>query len=82
MRPTHYKRRVPVPPGHKDLYTVMTVKEAAAIFYRSPSTIRAHIVAGNLTARRAGRDYIISLQSLRAYYGDSPIIQRSKTLKK
>jgi len=56
--------------GEQDLYAVVSVREAAQLVYRSPRTIRHHIDAGNLAARRLGHDYIISLASLRAYYGD------------
>ena len=54
--------------GESDLYKVVTVAEAAELVMRSPRTIRHHIIAGNFAARRAGRDYIISLESLFSYY--------------
>ncbi len=75
-RPRHYRKRVPYPPGRNKLSDVLTITEAAALWFKHPDTIRQHIDVGNLAARRSGKIWLISRDSLVAYYGHSPLIQR------
>jgi len=56
--------------GRADLYRVVSVSEAARLFHRSRHTILYHIRSENVAARMVGRDYIISLDSLKAYFSN------------
>lgn len=63
-----------------ELHEVITLAEAAQIFYRGKGTIRYHINRGNLRWRKtSGKNgvYLISLQSLIQLYGQPPEIARS-----
>lgn len=80
MRPRNYRRKVPYPPpGHRDLQSVFTIKEAASLWFKHPSTLRYHIDKGNLAARKSGKLWLISKDSLIAYYGHSPLIRTQKS---
>lgn len=56
-----------------ELYSLVTIQEAARLYYRQPSTIRYHIDRGNLEWRKVGSNrrgiYMISLASLMKLYG-------------
>lgn len=64
--PLHQINRV----GEGDLDKVVTIKEAARLYNRSPHTIRYHVYSRNVAARRIGRDYLISVASLDWYFAD------------
>lgn len=78
-RPRHYSIRRSTA-GRENLFEVMTVQEAAAIFCVSESTIRYAIDAGKIAARQntSGRTWLISKNSLIDIYGHSPIIRSRK----
>lgn len=66
--------------GRQNLFEVMTVQEAAAIFCVTESTIRYAIDRGKIAARQntKGRTWLISKNSLIDIYGHSPIIKSKK----
>lgn len=78
-RPRHYKKQNADPPGHQRLGDLLTINEAAALWFKERSTIEYHIQRGNLAARQSGSIWLISKNSLIAYYGHSPLIQRKKS---
>lgn len=56
-----------------ELYSLVTIQEAAQLFYRGRGTIRYHIDRGNLAYRKTpGRHgvILISLESLIRLYGN------------
>lgn len=61
-------------PAIDPLYTLLTVNEAASLFFVSPKTIRYHIMRENIQARKADSDlrglWLISYQSLVDYFGE------------
>ena len=59
-----------------ELYAVVTLSEASALYHVSISTLRYHIVRGHLDARLAGKTYLISTRSLNLLY---PYSQHDKT---
>lgn len=52
-----------------DLYMVLSIAEAAAIWHVSTSTVRYHIDAGNLPARKCGHTIIVPAIGMIALYG-------------
>jgi len=59
-------------PADNELYALITIAEAAKLFYRGRGTIRYHINRGNLRWRKTpGKNgvYLITLQSLKDLYG-------------
>jgi hypothetical protein len=60
-----------------ELYSLVTIPEAADLFCRGRGTIRYHIDRGNIQWRKTEGEkgvYLISLQSLIALYGTPPKI--------
>lgn len=57
-----------------NLYSLLTVSEAARLYHRTPNTIRYHVDRGNLTCRKAGSGktaiILITLDSLIQLYGN------------
>jgi hypothetical protein len=59
-----------------ELYSLVTIKEAAHMYYRSPGTIRYHLDRGNLKWRLSDPDNprravcLITLSSLINLYGN------------
>lgn len=78
-RPRHYKKQPPAADGKLyKLSDLITIREAAALWLRHPTTIMYHIERGNLAARQSGTIWLISKQSLIDYYGHSPLIRKRK----
>lgn len=71
-----YRKKMPVPVGHEKLTEVLTIHEASALWFKHPRTLRYHIDKGNITARQSGKLWLISRDSLIAYYGHTPLIKR------
>jgi excisionase family DNA binding protein len=56
--------------------TMYTIQEAAAALKVTAQTVRAYVKSGKLTAKRVGRPYMISGESLRSFLlGSSGAIQ-------
>jgi hypothetical protein len=65
---------------NSELYSLVTIPEAAKLFCRGQGTIRYHIDRGNLEWRKTEGlkgIYLISLQSLIDLYGNPPKIAAS-----
>jgi hypothetical protein len=54
------------------LAQVVTMSEAARMYYRDRQTVRYAIDAGNLAARQCGRNWLVSVPSLIALWGNPP----------
>lgn len=52
-----------------EIWTLVTISEAAALYHYAPNTIRYHLNRGNLQFRQTGKVYLITLQSLIALWG-------------
>jgi len=78
-RPRHYAIRRSIA-GRENLFQVLTIPEAAAIFCVSESTIRYAIEAGKIAARQHGshKTWLISKDSLIDIFGHSPLIRSRK----
>ena len=78
-RPRHYRVKRSAA-GRENLFEVLTVQEAAAIFFVSEETIRKAIYADKLAARQngKGKTWLISKKSLIDIYGHSPLIRSRK----
>lgn len=61
-----------IAPDENDLFSLMTIPEAAAAFYVSPSTIRYHLERGRLRYRKAGQMILIARESLESLWGKLP----------
>lgn len=61
--------RYRAPPDHfRELSATMTLAEAMRAYHVGRSTLRYAIDSGRVAARRAGRDWLISVRSLNAVY--------------
>lgn len=54
------------------LKDVVTLSEAARLYYRDKKTVRYAIDAENLAARQCGRNWLVSVPSLIALWGNPP----------
>jgi hypothetical protein len=57
--------------GLEHLESIVTVTEACILWQRGRTSIKFAIDRGYLTARRVGRDWLISVPSLIAHYGET-----------
>lgn len=55
--------------GEGDLYSVLSIAEAAALWGVSPATVRYHIDRGNIVARKCGHTVIVPSVCMVALYG-------------
>lgn len=66
----------PNPPNLSPLYQVVTIQEAASLFFCSESTIRYHMDRGKLVYRKVGSNlrgqYLIEFHSLVRLFGREP----------
>lgn len=53
---------------YRELSATMTLAEAMRVYHVGRSTLRYAIDSGRVAARRAGRDWLISVRSLNAVY--------------
>jgi len=67
-----HQHRPPTRVGETDLQRVVTLSEAACLWYRHRSTLRYAIDAGLIAARQSGRTWLLSVASLVAHYGPPP----------
>ncbi len=67
-----HQHRPPTRIGDSELWRVVTLTEAARLWYRHRSTLRYAIDAGLVNARQSGRTWLISVSSLVAHYGPPP----------
>lgn len=67
-----HQHRPPARAGESDLYQVVTLTEACALWYRHRSTLRYAIDAGLVSARQSGRTWLVSVASLVQHYGPPP----------
>jgi excisionase family DNA binding protein len=61
--------------------TMYTIPEAAEALKVTPQTVRAYIKTGKLKAKRIGRPYLISGDSLRAFLLGEPVLVQGEQVK-
>lgn len=66
----------PNPPNLSPLFQVVTIQEAASLFFCSEKTIRYHLTEGHLSYRKVGGErrgqYLIEFHSLVRLFGFAP----------
>jgi len=59
--------------GNDALFSVITVHEACKYWYLSEGAVKMAINTGRLNARKSGKTWLISLESMKKAYGNVSI---------